>query len=40
MKQFQSAKKEKTDNIDIDKNVEKVKTKQRFDLNLSKLTKN
>jgi hypothetical protein len=40
MKQFQSAKKEKIDNIGIDSNIEKVKTKQRFDLNLSKLTKN
>jgi hypothetical protein len=42
MKQFQSAKKEKISNMEIDKNIEKgqIKTKQKFDLNLSKLTKN
>jgi hypothetical protein len=41
LKQYQSAKKEKIDNIDIDNNIEMVKkTKQKFDLNLSKLTKN
>jgi len=38
--QFQSAKKEKIDLIDID-NIKKtkVKVKQKFDLNLSKITK-